>query len=101
MYTRQLQKTISEHLFKKKVIILYGPRQVGKTTLVKNILREYNGKSLYIQCDIVSQREPLSESNPAQLKSYFGDATLIVIDEAQLVENIGVVTPVRPNHPIN
>ncbi len=91
MYTRKLEKTIKDNLFTKKVIILYGPRQVGKTTLVKKIYDEYKGSKLYLQCDIPSQSATISKPEPHEMKKYFGDATLVILDEAQLVENIGLV----------
>lgn len=91
MYTRKLEKTIKENLFKNKVIILYGPRQVGKTTLVKKIYDEFSGSKIYLQCDIPSQAINISKPEPSLMKKYFGDAKLVIIDEAQLVENIGLV----------
>ena len=91
MYNRIIEKSIQTHLFKGKIIILYGPRQVGKTTLVKKILNEFNGEKKYIQCDIPSQRAPISKPEPEELKKFFGNAKLVVIDEAQLITNIGIV----------
>lgn len=91
MYKRIIEKSIVEHLFKGKIIILYGPRQVGKTTLVKKILEEYQGPKKYIQCDIPSQRYSIEKPEPEEMKKFFGDAKLIVLDEAQLVLNIGTV----------
>ena len=94
MYTRIIKNTIKNNLFKGKIIILYGPRQVGKTTLVKELLEEYDEEKLYIACDIPSRRSLISTPEPALLKQNFGNAKLIVIDEAQLIENIGVILKV-------
>lgn len=94
MYKRILENTIKENLFKKKVIILYGGRQVGKTTLVKKIYEEYSDTKVYLQADITSVRENISIPEPTLLKAYFGNAKLIIIDEAQLIENIGVILKV-------
>ena len=94
MYERIIKNDIQSHLFQSKIIILYGPRQVGKTTLVKQILEEFSGESLYIACDIPSRRSLVSLPEPAILKQNFGNAQLIVIDEAQLVENIGTILKV-------
>jgi uncharacterized protein len=94
MYTRILEKSIKNHLFKGKVIILYGPRQVGKTTLVKKIMVESGKEALYFQCDIPSQRSVFSEPEPEKIIRSIGSATLVIIDEAQLIENIGVVLKV-------
>lgn len=94
MYTRTIKNNIKNSLFKEKVVILYGPRQVGKTTLVKEILDEFQEEKLYISCDIPSRRSLVSKPEPSILKQNFGKAKLVVIDEAQLVENIGVVLKV-------
>ena len=94
MYQRIVKKNIEKRLFKGKVIILYGPRQVGKTTLVKQILEEFNGEKLYIPCDVPSRKALVSSMEPSVLKRNFGNAKLVVLDEAQLVENIGVTLKV-------
>lgn len=94
MYKRILENTIKENLFKNKVLILYGGRQVGKTTLVKKIYDEYEGHKVYLQADITSVKENLSNPEPALLRAYFGEAKLIIIDEAQLIANISVVLKV-------
>lgn len=41
---RDIEKNIKDWLFKGKIIILYGARQVGKTTLAKKLLKEYNDR---------------------------------------------------------
>lgn len=91
MYQRTIEKSIKNNLFKGKVVIIYGPRQVGKTTLSKKIMNESGVKTLYIQADIESQRELISKPEPKQLKAVFGDAKLVVIDEAQNIVNIGTI----------
>jgi uncharacterized protein len=91
MYKRIIEESIKSSFFKGKVVILYGPRQVGKTTLSKKILGDFDGQSKYIQCDIPSQRDPLLLPEPAKLRDYFGNVKLVVMDEAQLIPNIGTV----------
>jgi predicted AAA+ superfamily ATPase len=91
MYIRKLEKTIRDNLFKEKIIVLYGPRQVGKTTLVKKIYDEFSGEKLFLQCDIPSQAFLVSKPEPQELKKYFGNAKLVILDEAQVIENIGLV----------
>lgn len=91
MYQRTIEKSIKAKLFKGKVIIIYGPRQVGKTTLSKKIMNESGVKFLYIQADIASSRELISKPEPKHLKAVFGEAELVVIDEAQNIHNIGAI----------
>lgn len=94
MYRRIIEKSIKESLFKGKIVILYGPRQVGKTTLVKKIYEEYEGKKIYMQADIDSVREGLKKAEPELLRSFFNNSELIILDEAQLIENIGTILKV-------
>lgn len=86
---RLILKKIESTLFKGKIIILYGPRQVGKTTLVKHLIGSIEG-SLYVSCDDPSIRERLEYKNTAQLEELVRGKKLIVIDEAQLVRDIGL-----------
>lgn len=91
MIQRSLKKQIKDKLFKGKVIILYWPRQVGKTTLIKEIAGEYPNINMYLNCELLSVQEVLSKPEAEQIKSYFGNKTLIILDEAQKINNIGVV----------
>lgn len=89
-YRRILQSAIEAALFKGKLIILYGARQVGKTTLVREILRQHPSPSLYMNCDEPDIREALTERTSTQLGSLIGARRLVVIDEAQRVRDIGL-----------
>ncbi len=87
---RIIKNQILENLYKNKVIIIYGARQVGKTTLSKEIMATVKN-SKYISCDELEVQEKLIPKSHEYLKSYFGDHELIVLDEAQNIENIGVI----------
>lgn len=87
-YTRSIEQHIETWLPKKKIIILYGARQVGKTTLSKKILEKHQN-SLYINCERHQTKEILESQNPEQIRSFLGDSKLVVFDEAQKVKNIG------------
>ena len=95
MYKRNLEEKIKSHFFKGKIIVLYGPRQVGKTTLSKKIVLEmaekYKIPYKYIQADVSLEREAFSEVSPEKIKKYFGDAKIVLIDEAQYIKNIGLI----------
>src|SRR3989304_6541511 len=91
---RDLEKLIKERLFKKKVIILYGARQVGKTTLVKKMLAEYPGKGKYFNGEGFSVQRNLEAIEPEKIKSFFGDVKIVVLDEAQKIPRIGMVLKV-------
>jgi len=91
MYVRFIQKSVENWLFKSKIVIIYGPRQAGKTTLVKTILNKFGDDGLYLNCEVDSVKRELSKVEPSQLKSFFGNKKIIVLDEAQVVSNIGLV----------
>jgi len=88
---RTIQQNIEKHLFEGKIIIIYGARQVGKTTLVKQILKSQKiENSLYLNCDEPDVRQSITNKTSTELKSLLGNNKLIIIDEAQRVENIGL-----------
>lgn len=87
---RTIKNAVKNKLFKGKVIIIYGARQVGKTTLVKEILGEIKEKSAYFDCDEIDVRTSLTDKTSTELKSFLGQSKLVVLDEAQRVKNIGL-----------
>lgn len=89
---RDLKAVLDSKIGKGKVLLLIGPRQVGKTTLLKNILTSISSekKVQFWNCDESDVRQFLSEANSAKLKSFVGNSEFIVIDEAQRVKDIGL-----------
>lgn len=90
MINRILKKNISELIFKGKALIILGPRQIGKTTLMKALESEYSQKSIWFDCDEPDIREKLTNVTSTQLKNLIGNRSLVFIDEAQRIENIGI-----------
>jgi uncharacterized protein len=90
MYVRLLYPIIVSKLHKGKAIIILGPRQTGKTTLVKKISADYEGKILILNADELRVRELLTNVSIVGLAQILGNAELVVIDEAQRIENIGI-----------
>jgi uncharacterized protein len=94
LYPRTIKETIVASMFKGKVIILYGARRTGKTTLVKEIMKKFSENSEYINCEAQQYNNTLSSTNRVLLKDFIGNHKLIVLDEAQYIENIGLVLKV-------
>lgn len=90
MIERAIYQQIINNLFKGKAIIITGPRQVGKTTLLQAIMKESESKVLYLNCDEPDIRPKLENASSTSLKALIGDNALILIDEAQRVKNIGL-----------
>lgn len=86
---RHIEKYIKNNLFKGKIIIVYGPRQVGKTTMIKEIIKEIDSVEYYT-CDDPDVRSKLQGANEKELGDFVHGKKLIVIDEAQLVSDIGI-----------
>lgn len=84
---RYLEEKIFENLKKRKIILLYGARQVGKTTLVKKFLDSKN--TIYLNGDFIDDREKLGEPTRKMVEQFSSSQTLI-IDEAQNISNIGL-----------
>lgn len=89
MIVRKIQQQVISTLNQGLVSIVYGARQVGKTTLAKQIAKNYK-KPLYLNCDDPTVVSSLTEKSAIELRSYIGDSDLVVIDEAQRIENIGI-----------
>lgn len=90
MIHRQLQDSIEARMFAGKAIIVIGARQVGKSTLFNMVLEKRKEPVLRLNCDEPEVQEMLSEMNTQELKLLVGQNKILVIDEAQRVENIGM-----------
>lgn len=88
---RTIEPLIKKQLGKGRAIILYGPRQVGKTTLAKQLLQHYPASDIVsYQADDPSQAA-LFTPNTADLKRVIAGKKVIFVDEAQNIENAGRV----------
>jgi len=85
MIKRYLEDIILAHLFKKKAIILYGARQVGKTTLVEALVKKLDKKTLLLNGDDADIRELFTNASASRLKPVINDYELVIIDEAQRI----------------
>ena len=90
MIERLLRDLIEKRLYRNKAIIIVGPRQVGKTTLLRMLVADTQRKVLMWNCDEPDVRRKLAEPTSTELRAEIGDADLILIDEAQRVKNIGI-----------
>ncbi len=85
---RYIAKELKNKLFKGKAVIIYGPRQAGKTTFLKDFLRNFKN-TRYISCDVPENIEGLEPKSAGRLREFIGDYKLVVLDEAQRILNIG------------
>jgi len=87
---RKIKEQVENSLFKGKIVIIYGARQVGKTTLVKDIMASHPENAVYLNCDEPDVRMMLADKTSTEIKAFFGNKTFIILDEAQRVKNIGL-----------
>ncbi len=88
MIERIVQKKIEQRLFKGKAILLFGPRQTGKSTLIESMLADRD--HVYLNGDDADVREVLTNTTATKLKTIVGNKTILFIDEAQRIPNIGL-----------
>jgi len=90
MITRIIERQIFNRLFKGKAIIIFGPRQSGKTTLINSIIAKRKEKCLLLNADEPDIRDVLFNATSSRLRKFFGDNKIVIIDEAQRVNDIGL-----------
>lgn len=82
-------QNLENYLEKGRVLLIYGSRQVGKTTLLTEFLRKTNLKYKLASGDDIRTQEILSSSDFSKILEYVSDYKLLAIDEAQRIPNIG------------
>jgi len=90
MIKRQIYRTILDAKESKKVIAILGPHQTGKTTLMKELVQEFE-YHLWLNCDDPNIRTQLELKSVEQLRQIIGNHTQIFIDEIQRVKNSGLL----------
>jgi len=91
--SRKIIDNILPRMFKGKAIVITGPRQVGKTTLVNSLL-EKNKDFLFLNGDDSNIRQMLEVSSLQDLKRIIGKYKIVFIDEAQRINNIGITAKI-------
>ncbi|MFY8189183.1 MAG: ATP-binding protein [Flavobacterium sp.] len=87
---RDLKQNLQNHWDSGKVLILIGPRQVGKTTLIRSMC-ELEGEFLFINGDDAEDRLLLDNAGERKLRSIIGNYKTVFVDEAQRISNIGML----------
>lgn len=96
---RVLEKTIIKQLESSELgVIIFGPRQVGKTTLVKSIIKNLNLKTLQISGDATQYTDIFSSQDLSKLRSAVTGYQLVFIDEAQRIDKIGINIKLLRDH---
>ena len=88
IYKRTLMDKIKPWFYQAKIIIIYGPRQVGKTTLVNELIKTRQD-AVYMNCERQAVYELLDSRNPERIMQHIGENNMVVFDEAQKIPKIG------------
>lgn len=86
----RVYNNLYELLPENKVLIIYGPRRVGKTTLIKLLLKDVSIKYKIDSGDNITVRNTLNSQDFKLIKEYASGYDLLIIDEAQNIEGIGM-----------
>lgn len=89
MIIRTQLEELKNYIFKGKAIIIFGARQVGKTSLIKNAISNFS--YLWLNGDEPDTQLLLENITTDRLKIIIGENKLLVIDEAQMIHNIGLL----------
>ncbi len=88
MFSRSIEETIRKKLGSGKAIVIMGARQVGKTTLINEIVKGEN--VLFLDADDPSTRRILQSPSTETLRTIIGPNKYVFIDEAQRIKGIGI-----------
>jgi len=90
MIARTIEQQLNNRLFKGKAILIFGPRQSGKSTVVETMLTDGGHDYLFMSGDEADTLELLSRTTAPKLKAIFGAYKIVFIDEAQRIPDIGL-----------
>ncbi len=90
MIVRTVFENMSKRLHKGKALLLFGARQVGKTTLLEYLSSKNKASILHINGDEPDIRAFFTNRTSSELKNYIGNHTILIIDEAQRIAEIGL-----------
>lgn len=89
MINRTILSILPSYMQKNRAIIIYGPRRIGKTTILNAIGKLLNNV-FYINCDLIDGQDIFNFRNQDELKLSFQRFSYLLIDEAQRVSDIGI-----------
>jgi len=88
---RKLEETVIGKIGTNKVILILGTRRVGKTYLINRVSERVTGKKLLLNAEDFDVQEVLKKRTVANYQRLINDTTLLIIDEAQAIPEIGSI----------
>lgn len=90
MIERQLKEKVGQHIASNKILLLMGPKSVGKTRLVLDCI-ENKEAVLSLDANLKAVRKSLENPSEASLREIFGNKQYIVIQDAQYLVNLQTI----------
>ena len=87
--SRFLGAQLSRRIGQNKVLLIYGTRRVGKTNMLRILEAENKEKCLMLNCEDYDVKQLLANQTARNYKSILADKTLVLLDEVQVITNIG------------
>ncbi|MBI5754092.1 ATP-binding protein [Candidatus Peregrinibacteria bacterium] len=94
IFKRTIETRILNSLFKGRMVSILGPRQSGKTTLAKKIIKGYGKDAAYYDCQLAEVRQHFIVGKPDELLPLTIGKKVVVFDEAQTIQDIGTILKV-------
>ncbi|TAD81500.1 MAG: ATP-binding protein [Bacteroidetes bacterium] len=91
MIERTLRQVLATRIDFKKAIIIFGPRQTGKTTLAKALATQLQQPFVYFNGDASVTKTLWKTENIAALTQSFGTKKIVILDEAQMIDQVGLI----------
>src|SRR3989338_1157715 len=101
MIPRLLEKELLFALnTQKKLLILYGPRQAGKTTVLTRLSEQIgtSRRTLYLNCDLAEDLRSINTTALTALSALARTTDILLIDEAQRLDNPGLTLKILHDH---
>lgn len=87
---RELKVQVAKRIKPQKVMLIYGPRRVGKTLLLREIYNEFKGEKLLLNGESSDTVRMLADRSISNYRHLLGGISLLAIDEAQHIPEIGM-----------
>ncbi len=91
LISRTLENQIIKTLTANKVLILLGPRRVGKSILLKQVISKLKEPHILLNGEDFSTQESLATRTVQHYKNLLGSTKILIIDEAQKIPDIGSI----------
>ncbi|MCB0635925.1 MAG: AAA family ATPase, partial [Lewinella sp.] len=86
---RTIESLLLEDLLPNKVVVLIGPRRVGKTVLLGQVIDQMAEPYLLLNGEDIVTRDLLARRSISHYRNILGDTRLLFIDEAQKLPEVG------------